>query len=153
MTFFSHYLHFIRGLLVLGGFLAMHGLPVSSQILPDAPIEGIQVTMFSDEGLKVWNLLGDSATYLENGAVEVKGLDLEVYQGVRGQELDMRIQGAEAVYESDERTVHGQGGVFVEGEFYNIEGENWRYSQDDRIVRVSDKVKVVIEYELDAFLK
>jgi hypothetical protein len=138
---------------LFAGFLALHELPVNSQILPDAPIEGIKVTMFSDEGYKLWNLKGDSASYLENGVVDVKGMDLLVFQGEAAQEKDMHILAAEANYQSEERAVSGDGGVFVDGNFYNIEGDSWRYSQDDRVVKVTSNVKVVINYELDAFLK
>lgn len=128
-------------------------VPVSSQIVPDAPIEGVTVTMFSDEGFRLWNLQGRSASYLEDGVVEVKDMNLEVFQGEDGKEIDMHIVGTEAIYLSEERTVSGDGGVRVDGEFYQIEGDSWRYSQDERIVRVTSNVKVVIEYELDAFLK
>ena len=137
----------------LGLLIVVFGMPVNSQILPDAPIEGIQVTMFSDEGYKVWNLKGSSALYQEDGGVEVQELDLEIYQGNDGKEVDMHILSAEAFYASDDRTVAGEGGVFVDGDFYDIEGEEWNYSQDERIVHVTSNVKVVIEYEMDAFLR
>jgi len=141
--------------LVLSAVVAvLLGVPANSQILPDAPIEGIRVTMFSvEEGFKLWNLQGSSASYLANGAVKVTELDLEIFQGEKGEELDMHIFGAEAIYESESRSVSGQGGVFVEGDFYEVEGDSWRYSQDDRIVKVTSNVKIVIDYELDAFLK
>ena len=120
---------------------------------PDAPIEGVTVTMFSDEGYKLWNLKGSSALYTEDGGVEMTELDLEIFQGQDGVEVDMHIQGAQALYASEDRTVTGEGGVFVDGDFYDIEGDNWKYSQDERIVEVSSNVKVVIDYELQAFLK
>ncbi len=107
----------------------------------------------NDEGHKLWNMKGSSASYLEDGGVEVKELDLEIFQGRDGKDVDMHILGAQALYESDDRTVAGQGGVFVDGDFYDIEGDNWNYSQNERIVRVSSNVKVVIDYELEAFLK
>ena len=129
------------------------GLLVNSQILPDAPIEGVRITMFSVEGFRLWNLKGSSATYEDNGIVEMTNMDLQIYQGEQGKDVDMRIQGAEAVYQSTDRAVAGDGGVIVDGEFYEIEGESWNYSQDDRIVHVHKNVKVVIDYELEAFLK
>jgi hypothetical protein len=129
------------------------GLLVNSQILPDAPIEGVRVTMFSEEGFRLWNLKGGSATYGDNGIVEMTDMDLQIYQGEQGKDIDMHIVGAEAVYQSADRAVSGEGGVFVDGEFYEIEGENWNYSQDDRVVQVEKNVKVVIEYQLEAFLK
>ena len=133
--------------------VAFLGFQLNSQILPDAPIEGIRVTMFSDEGFKLWNLKGNTASYLDNGVVEVMGMDLEVFQGETGKDVDMSIFASEAIYKSDERAVSGEGGVVVEGDFYNIEGDSWSYSQDDRIVKVTSNVKVIIDYELDAFLK
>ena len=139
--------------LPLGALALAFGLPLSSQILPDAPIEGVTVTMFSEEGYKLWNLKGSSASYTEDGGVEVTELDLEIFQGQDGQEMDMHIQGAQALYASDDRTVAGEGGVFVDGDFYDIEGDNWKYSQDERVVEVSSNVKVVIDYQLQAFLK
>ncbi len=144
---------FRRGCVPVAVLAFAFGLPVNSQILPDAPIEGVTVTMFSDEGFKLWNLQGSSAAYTEDGGVELKALDLEIYQGQEGKEMDMHIVGAEALYESENRTVAGQGGVFVDGNFYDIEGDSWKYSQDERIVQVTSNVKVVIDYELEAFLK
>ena len=150
----EHFNKILRRGCVLVAILAVaFGLPVNSQILPDAPIEGVTLPMFSDEGYKLWNLQGSSVAYNEDGGVEVKELDLEIYQGQEGQEVDMHIVGAQALYESEDRTVAGEGGVFVDGDFYDIEGDNWKYSQDDRIVQVSSNVKVVIDYELEAFLK
>ena len=142
-----------KGFLFLACLVLPLGMLVRSQILPDAPIEGVRVTMFSDEGSKVWNLKGSSALYRDDGAVEVKDMDLEIFQGEGGKQVDMHILGGEAVYFADERSISGEGGVFVAGEFYQIQGDNWQYSQSDRIVHVNSNVKVVIDYELDAFLK
>ena len=80
-------------------------------------------------------------------------MDLEIYQGQEEKEIDMHIVGAQALYESENQTVAGKGGVFVDGDFYDIEGDSWKYSQDERIVQVTSNVKVVIDYELEAFLK
>ena len=145
--------HLIRRCYILLPLTLVVGLPVNSQIVPDAPIEGITVTMFSNEGYKQWNLRGSSAAYTDSGGVEVQDLDLEVFQGSDGEEMDMHIKGAQALYESSDRTVKGKGGVIVNGDFYDIEGETWNYSQDDRIVKVNSNVKVVIDYELEEFLK
>lgn len=144
---------FRRGCIPLALLAFVFGLPVNSQILPDAPIEGVTVTIFSDEGYKLWNLQGSSVAYNEAGGVEVKEMDLEIYQGQEEKEIDMHIVGAQALYESENQTVAGEGGVFVDGDFYDIEGDNWKYSQDERIVQVTSNVKVVIDYELEAFLK
>lgn len=153
MTASLHFSSFNKMLVLSAVLIAYHGLQVNSQILPDAPIEGIRVTMFSDEGFKLWNLQGESASYMENGMVEVVGMNLDVFQGKEGKEVDMRILAAEAIYQSNDKTVSGDGGVFVDGDFYTIEGDSWRYSQDDRIVKVTSNVTVVINYQLGAFLK
>jgi hypothetical protein len=129
------------------------GILVYSQILPDAPIDGVRVTMFSDEGVRLWNLKGSSATYLDDGVVEMTNMDLRIYKGEQGKDMDMHILGTEALYQSKDRSVSGDGGVTVDGEFYEIEGESWNYSQGDRIVHVHKNVKVVIDYELEVFLK
>ena len=129
------------------------GILLNYQILPDAPIEGVRVTMFSDDGFRLWNLKGSSAAYGEAGEVSVTDLDLTIYQGDQGKVVDMHILGKRAVYESEDRSVFGDGGVFVDGDFYKIEGESWDYSQNDRVVNVRENVKVVIEYQLESFLK
>ncbi len=90
---------------------------------------------------------------MENGMVEVVGMNLDVFQGKEGKEVDMRMLAAEAIYQSNDKTVSGDGGIFVDGDFYTIEGDSWRYSQDDRIVKVTSNVTVVINYQLGAFLK
>tara|TARA_B100000586_G_C19933829_1_gene352535 strand:- start:224 stop:685 length:462 start_codon:yes stop_codon:yes gene_type:complete len=153
MTASLHFSSFNKMLVLSTVLIAYHGLQVNSQILPDAPIEGIRVTMFSDEGFKLWNLQGESASYMENGMVEVVGMNLDVFQGKEGKEVDMRMLAAEAIYQSNDKTVSGDGGIFVDGDFYTIEGDSWRYSQDDRIVKVTSNVTVVINYQLGAFLK
>jgi len=153
MTASLHFSSFNKVLVLSTVLIAYHGLQVNSQILPDAPIEGIRVTMFSDEGFKLWNLQGESASYMENGMVEVVGMNLDVFQGKEGKEVDMRMLAAEAIYQSNDKTVSGDGGIFVDGDFYTIEGDSWRYSQDDRIVKVTSNVTVVINYQLGAFLK
>jgi len=143
----------LRCSVLLGVLALVFALRVNSQILPDAPIEGIQIPMFSEEGYKLWNMKGSSAAYKDDGGVEVKELDLEIYQGEEAKEVDMHILGAEAVYASDDRTITGDGGVFVDGDFYDIEGDSWKYSLNERVVQVTSNVKVVIDYELESFLK
>ncbi len=143
----------VKVILCLGVFALPLGLLLNSQILPDAPIEGVRVTMFSDEGFRQWNLKGSSAAYGEVGEVSVTDLDLEIFQGEDGKRIDMHILGTRAVYESEDKSVSGEGGVFVDGDFYQIEGESWNYSQNSRVVKVRENVKVVIEYELESFLK
>lgn len=143
----------VKVMLCLGAFALPLGLLLNSQILPDAPIEGVRVTMFSDEGFRQWNLKGSSAAYGEAGEVSVSDLDLQIFQGEDGKRLDMHILGTRALYKAEDRSVSGDGGVFVDGDFYQIEGESWDYSQNDRVVNVRENVKVVIEYELESFLK
>ena len=47
--------------------------------------------------------------------MSVTDLDLTIYQGDQGKVVDMHILGKRAVYESEDRSVFGDGGVFVDG--------------------------------------
>ena len=153
MNFRRSFLSFCRLSLLAATLVLPQGFFLNSQILPDAPVEGIRLTMFSDEGFKVWFLQGDSASYLEDGSIKMSKLDLEVFKDSEQPEKDMHILGNEAIYQVDERSVSGDGGVFVDGEFYEIEGDSWHYSEVEKIVRVKSNVKVVIDYQMQPFLK
>ena len=153
MTSLSRIFKNQKGFLVPSCFLLLQGLLVNSQILPDAPVEGLRLTMFSDEGYKLWFLTGSTAAYLEDGSVKMTDMDLEVFKDSETPKIDMHILSNNAIYQVEDKNVSGDGGVFVEGEFYQIEGDSWNYSQEERVVTVTSNVKVLIDYELQPFLK
>ncbi len=129
------------------------GIYLSSQILPDAPVEGFRVTMFNDLGYRIWFLTGDSAAHREGGQVDMKGLDLEVYTGEEQNRLDFRMVGDNATYLGHNKLLFGDRGVKVVSEAFTIEGEQWRYDQEARRIQVSENVKVVLDYEMEPFFK
>ncbi len=129
------------------------GVYLSSQIVPDAPVEGFRVTMFNDLGYKIWFLTGNSAAHREEGQVDMKGLDLEVYTGEEQNQLDFRMVGDNATYLSQNKLLFGDRGVKVVSEDFTIEGEEWRYDQQARLIQVSENVKVVLDYEMEPFFK
>ena len=129
------------------------GIFLSSQIVPDAPVEGFRVTMFNDLGYRIWFLTGNSAAHREEGQVDMKGLDLEVYTGEEQNQLDFRMVGDNATYLSHNKLLFGDQGVKVVSEAFTTEGEKWRYDQETRRIRVSENVKVVLDYEMEPFFK
>ncbi len=129
------------------------GIYLSSQILPDAPVEGFRVTMFNDLGYKIWFLTGDSAVYGDGGKVNMQGLDLEVYTGAEQNQLDFHMFGDNATYLSHNKLIFGDNGVKVVSDAYTIEGEQWQYEQATRRILVSKNVKVVLDYEIEPFFK
>lgn len=148
------FISFLRKSLWASLLLALgSGIYLSSQILPDAPVEGFRVTMFNDLGYKVWFLTGDSALYGDRGQVEVKGLDLQVYSGEEQNQLDFRLVGDNATYLGHNKMLFGDKGVKVVSEAYTIEGGQWKYEQNNRRIQVSENVKVVLDYEIEPFFK
>ena len=129
------------------------GIYLSSQIVPDAPVEGFRVSMFNDLGHKIWFLKGDSAALQDEGKIDMKGLDLEVYTGEEPNQLDFRMVGDNATYLSHNKILLGDGGVKLDSQAYTIEGEKWRYDQVARRIQVSEKVRVVLDYEMEPFFK
>ncbi len=65
----------------------------------------------------------------------------------------MHILGSNAIYKSDDRMVSGDGGVFVNGGYYVVEGDSWDYFQENKTIKVTSNVKVLIDYEIPPFLK
>jgi len=153
MAIHRRILVYIKASFLTAFFLFPQGLFVNSQILLDSPIEGVRLTMFSDEGYKLWFLRGQSATYLEAGSVAMSDLDLEVFNESETPTREMHILGSNAIYKSNDRTVSGDGGVFVNGGFYLVEGESWDYSQENKTIKVASNVKVLIDYEIPPFFK
>ena len=129
------------------------GIYLSSQIVPDAPVEDFRVSMFNDPGYKIWFLKGDYAALQEEGKIDMKGLDLEVYTGEEPNQLDFRIEGDNATYLSHDKSLFGDQGVKLVSQAFTIEGEQWRYDQLARRIQVSENVRVVLNYEMEPFFK
>ncbi len=126
---------------------------LNSQIETDAPIEGFRVNMFGDDGGKLWKLKGDIATRQESGVVDMEGLDLVVYSKEVSGKVDFKMISENAHYMDGERAVSGEGGVEFYADTYTITGDKWKYEEEGRVIRIKENVRVVLEYEMEAFLK
>ncbi len=103
-------------------------------------VKNFELPNFNEKsGWKEWELFGDSAEYIDDSRVDVKGLLLKLYEG--SNVLKAEIKSDSAVLNPSTKKVESGAKIFVEGNGFYLEGRGWNWNGPAKTTRVLNDVR------------
>ncbi len=125
-----------------------------AQMLPDAPVENFRLPRFDEEtGYIKWVLRGTEGRYVSEEEFHITEMLLRVYTGTEDLIVTFEIYSPEAVMLPDESSAYGLGSLKVEGEHYSLEGSNWSWQGNDRLIEVRERATVTFREDMGYILE
>lgn len=127
---------------------AAHG-----QMTPDAPIKNFKLPMFSDAGVKLWDLRGAEAKYVSQDRVDLFTMNLKVFKTDGSGILQIEIQSPQATVFVNQHIVTGDQTIRVHNDDFEISGRNYTWKGREQHVTIREDVRVVFKVQLQDILK
>jgi hypothetical protein len=136
------------GPLALTLFLLAH--PVPAEIEPDTRVESFTLRKFSDQGVRLWDLSGEEALFLDDQIIRIIELELDLSSA--GESNGTRLRSPEARIYVEDNSASGNGLLFVEGDGYTLRGEDWEWDGDRDTIEVRRGAHVRFDEAIDRIL-
>jgi lipopolysaccharide export system protein LptC len=132
---------------------ATFGQAASTQIAPDKPIVNFRLPDFTPEGYRLWLVRGSEARYLQDGVVNITGLNLTIFSGEADDKIETLILSPSATIRPSEQVVRGGDTIRVINDNFEATGTNWSYSKKDKKVSIGKNVRVILHTQLKSILQ
>lgn len=129
--------------------LLLAGGGLSAQMLPDTPVQNFRVPRFDDStGFVKWVLRGESGRYVSDEEFHITQMLLRVYTGDQAVAVTAEIASPQAVMLPDESRAFGSGEISVTGPSYQINGSDWSWQGEERLIEVRQQARVTFRQDL-----
>jgi len=128
-------------------------LPLSlrSEIKPDAEVKSFTFRKFNDRGLRIWDLSGKEAVFVNQHIIQVIEMQLSITSTDDREDTVLRSPMAHIYVEDN--TASGEGLLFVQGSGFEVEGKNWEWLGNDKRIEIRKDAKVTFDDAIDRILK
>jgi hypothetical protein len=134
--------------------LAASFLGAAAQDLSTAPPANNWVLpLFTKEGYRQMTIRGDQVRPLSADRVDIKGLNVTVFDGTPEARVDSVILSPQATFLIGRKFAKGEEGVRVVRDDIEVTGEGWSYDYTQKTVLISRKAHVVFRAALPDILK
>lgn len=124
-----------------------------AQMTPDAPIKNFKLPMFNNAGVKVWDLRGDEARYLNQDRVDLFRMNLKIFETDGSGAVRIEIISPQATVAANQQVVSGSESIQVLNEDFEISGKDYTWRGREMSVTIRDDVRVVFKAPLQDILK
>jgi len=138
----------VAGPLALTLLLLAHPLPAG--IEPDTRVESFTLRKFSDQGVRLWDLSGEEALFLDDQVIRI--IELELDLSSPGEAGGTRLRSPQARIYVEDNSASGNGLIFVEGDGYTLRGEDWEWDGEDDTIEVRRRAHVRFDEAIDRIL-
>ncbi len=129
------------------------GQAASTQIAPNQPIVNFRLPDFTPEGYRSWLVRGSEARYLEDGLVNITGLNLTIFTGQADGKVETLILSPSATIRPGEQVVRGSDTIRVINDRFEATGTNWSYAHKEKKVSIGKNVRVILHTQLNSILQ
>jgi lipopolysaccharide export system protein LptC len=129
------------------------GHAASTQIAPNQPIVNFRLPDFTPEGYRSWLVRGSEARYLQDGVVNITGLNLTIFNGQADGKVETLILSPAATVRPGEQVVRGSDTIRVINDHFEATGSNWSYAHKDKKVSTGKNVRVILHTQLNSILQ
>lgn len=133
--------------------LALAAVPLSAQLVPDAPIVHFRLPMFGEDGWKTWELRGESGVYVNENRIDVEQMQLRLYRGGEDLFVETIIQSPLATLFPRDDLARGAGELVIDSATYQISGRDWTWNGVENRVDVRKDARVIYNAELGGLLR
>jgi hypothetical protein len=126
----------------------------SDGIAPTAPVDRFRIYGFDKEnGWRDWQIEGARAVFVADGAIDVSGIRLRIYEASDRQNVNMTIESPKAVLSKDRESISGPDTIVMNAKGIFLGGENWTWSPENRKLTIRSRAHTVIEGEIGSVLE
>ena len=143
----SHFLAF----LVLISSVACCGSALYADSNPDAEVKSFTFRKFNDQGLRLWDLSGKEAIFVNDNVIRMIEMQLAITSTKDKGETVLRSPNARIYVEENQAT--GDGFLFVEGNGFRAEGKDWEWRGTERKIEIRKGAKVTFDEAIRRILK
>jgi len=124
-----------------------------AQMTPDAPIKNFKLPMFNNAGVKVWDLRGEEAKYLNRDQVDLFQMRLKIFENDGSGNVRLEIESPHASVFPNQHTVSGPDKIRVLNADFEISGSDYTWRGREQSVSIRKDVHVVFKSPLQDILK
>jgi hypothetical protein len=142
---------FLLGLAVLAGATA--AFAANTEVAPDKPIINFRLPEFTPEGNRAWLVRGSEARYVNQGLINITGLNLSIFTGLPDGKVETLILSPLAQIRYTDMLAQGNNTIRIVNDRFEATGKNWNYWHKEKKVSIAGNVRVVLHTELKDILK
>lgn len=125
----------------------------NTRIASDKPIVNFRLPDFTPEGYRSWFLRGSEARYPSDGLIDIKELNLTIFNGQADEKATTLILSPAAQVRVADRHVSGNESIRVINDQFEASGSQWTYDHEEKRVSIAKNVRVVLHTQLNDILK
>ena len=131
------------------GALLCGAAGAAAQVAGGQVVKGFRLPEYDEEGRLVQQLYGETATFLEDGIIQLTGLKIEVFS--RG-EVAARIYSPECAYDPDRKRAASKEHIRIITEQAVLTGDGFAWNGTNEQFQIFKNAKVTLAAGLDAGL-
>lgn len=122
-----------------------------AEVNPDAEVKSFTFRKFNDEGLRIWDLSGQEAVFVNDNVLRIIQMQLDITSTKDEGETRLRSPNAQIYVEDNAAT--GDGFLYVQGDGFNAEGKDWEWRGKERKIEFNEGAKVTFDDAIRRILK
>ncbi|MFP4351606.1 MAG: hypothetical protein ACLFTU_02090 [Puniceicoccaceae bacterium] len=127
------------------------GPGLSAKLEPEAQVQTFTFRKFDDRGLRLWDLSGKEAVFLNDSVIEVIQMQLSIAS--TGDDPDTLLRSPSARIYVEDNSATGEGFIFVEGPGFSATGRGWEWKGREKMVDVRSDAKVTFDEAISRVLQ
>ena len=128
-----------------------------TEIATDKPIVNFRLPEFTPEGNRAWLVRGSEARYAAQGLIDIKGLNLSIFNGLPDGKVETMILSPVAQIHYADMVAQGKDTIRIIDDRFEATGKVWNFSynqkEKEKKVSIAGNVRVVLHTELKDILK
>lgn len=128
-------------------------LAASTQLSPNQPVVNFRLPDFTPEGNRSWLVRGSEARYINQGQVDIKELNLTLFNGQPDGKVETLLLSPSAEVRITDLVARGEESIRIINDRFEATGAGWTYAHKDKKISIARNVHVVLHTELKDILK
>ncbi|MGE9290318.1 MAG: hypothetical protein ACQKBT_04970 [Puniceicoccales bacterium] len=141
----------ILAVLAAVAFMGLGSVELSAEVNPDAEVKSFTFRKFNDKGLRLWDLSGQEAVFVNDNVLQIIQMQLEITSTKEQGDTVLRSPDARIYVEDNAAT--GDGFLFVQGDGFDAQGRDWEWRGVERKIEIRKGAKVTFDDAIRRILK
>ena len=125
----------------LGMLAAAAGAQVEGQA-----VKGFRLPEFDEDGKLKQQLYGETATFLQDGIIQLTGLKIEIF---RKGEITARVQSPECAYDPNRKRAASKGAIRIVTEKAVLTGDGYAWNGENEQFQIFQNARVVLDSQMN----
>lgn len=140
---------------IIAATAAIAVVSLSAQKFAEVPVIDFRLPWYNEQtGIKAAELRGKEGRWFQDDRrVEITMLNLKVFDPKDSKVVEAVITSPLAIVQPDDKTVSGPGQLRVEGQSYELFGDDWTYYHETRTVVIRKDVVATFRFDVGNILE